>query len=391
MAFIHGALYNSQRLALTRLEDKDGDGFYETQVAVGRGWQADNYHHFHFGLIEKDGFAYTTLSTTISFAAHFPDQKVRGLNGPNPLHRGTLVRTNLATGEVTYLAGGLRTPNGLCFGPEGLIFNTDNQGGWQPTSKLQILTPGHFYGHFNNTSLTNTDYPGGGAPSAFSDQPLTPPVVYFPQNELANSPSQPVLIPSGEFAGQMLVGDITLGGIERVFLEKVNGVWQGCAFRFTQGLEAGVNRLAWGPDGALYVGCMGATGNWSWKGTTSGLQRLNPKTDGTRAFEMKAVRATPGGLDIEYTKPLHANFPGVPGDFVVKQWTYTPTADYGGPKIDEGRLDPSAVTISADRKTVHLTLPGRKKGYVIYLRADPPSAEGEQLWSTEAWYTLNEF
>ena len=384
MAFINGELYVTQRLALTKLRDLNGDGTYETQSTVAKGWQADNYHHFHFGLVAKDGFAYSTLSTAIMF-------DVPGLNGPNPPHRGTLLKTNLETGEVSYIAGGLRTPNGLCIGPEGEIFNTDNQGGWLPTSKLQILREASFHGFFNNTTIRTAAYPSGGSPSLHSDLPVALPVVLLPQNEISNSPTQPVMFPAGSFyEGQMLIGELTLGGIGRIFLEKVNGVWQGCAFRFTQGLEGGVMRLAWGPDGSLYAGCMGGTGNWSWNGTTYGLQRLSPKKDGSLAFEMKSVKATPQGFVIEYTKPLHPGFAARPADFAVKQWTYLATQAYGGPKVDEQSIVPTAVTVSTDRKKVHLELPGLKKGYVVHLRGDPTSADGEALWSTEAWYTLNE-
>ena len=102
MKFINGDLYVSHRTAITRLRDTNSDGYYETKENIGGGWISDNYHQFHFGLIESNGFAYTTLSTSIHF--DYP-----GLNGPNPPNRGTLVRTNLTTGEVSYLAGGLPT------------------------------------------------------------------------------------------------------------------------------------------------------------------------------------------------------------------------------------------------------------------------------------------
>ena len=95
----------------------------------------------------------------------------------------------------------------------------------------------------------------------------------------------------GPYKGQMLHGDVTHGGIKRDFLEKINGEYQGAVFRFTQGLEAGVNRLCWGPDGALYVGEVGMVGGWSWKEKQYGLQRM--KYNGKPTFEMLAVRAKP--------------------------------------------------------------------------------------------------
>ncbi len=375
MAFVDGELHVSQRMSITRLRDTDGDGYYETKNNIGGGWTSDNYHHFHFGLIERDGFAYSTLSTSIHF--DYP-----GLNGPNPPNRGTLVRTRLATGEVSYLAGGLRTPNGLCFGPEGEIFQTDNQGAWQPASRLNHLRQGHFYGHYNNTD-------GGGSPSLFSDLPATPPAVWFPQNEIANSPSQPLAIPGGPFAGDLLVGDITLGGINRVSLEKVRGIWQGCIYRFTQGLEGGVNRLAWGPGGTLYVGCIGATGNWSWNGTTTGLQRLTPKPGNPLTFEIAKVSATPAGFEIAYTKPIPRDMLETTANYTVKQWSYQPTAAYGGAKIGEETLSVGSATASADRTKVSIVVPGLREGRVVYLKSDPVSDDGSAILSSEVWYTLN--
>jgi hypothetical protein len=376
MKFINGEILVTQRTAVTRLRDTNGDGYFETKENIGGGWISNNYHQFHFGLIEKDGFAYSTLSTSIHF--DYP-----GLNGPNPPNRGTLVRTNLTTGEVSYLAGGLRTPNGLCFGPEGEIFQTDNQGAWMPSSRLNHLQQGHFYGYYNTTA-------DGGSPSLFADQPKTPPAVWFPQNEIANSPSQPLSIPDGPFAGDLLVGDITLGGINRVSLEKVRGTWQGCIYRFTHGLEGGVNRLAWGPDGTLYVGCIGGSGNWSWNGTTTGLQRLTPKSGNPVTFEIAKVSATATGFEIAYTKPVPQATLENAVNYTVKQWSYQPTADYGGPKIGEETLAVSSATASVDRTKVTIVVPGLDKGDVVYLKSDPVSDDGSAILSSEVWYTLNE-
>src|SRR5262245_60262056 len=101
----------------------------------------------------------------------------------------------------------------------------------------------------------------------------------------------------------MIFGDVTYGGLQRAFLEKINGQYQGAVFRMTQGLEMGVLRLSQGPDGALYVGGLGAGGNWGQEGKlTYGLQKLTP--NGATAFEMKAMRAIADGFEIEYTQPV---------------------------------------------------------------------------------------
>jgi len=88
------------------------------------------------------------------------------------------------------------------------------------------------------------------------------PVVWLPQDEIGSSPTTPLVLDKGIYKGQMIHGEVTHGGVKRVFAEEVDGNCQGAVFRFIQGLEVGVNRMAWGTDGVLYVGGVGSSGNW---------------------------------------------------------------------------------------------------------------------------------
>jgi len=188
----------------------------------------------------------------------------------------------------------------------------------------------------------------------------------------------------------MIHGEVTHGGIKRVFVEKIQGEYQGCVFRFSQGLEAGVNRLVWGPDDRLYVGGVGSTGNWGHNGKKKhGLQRMT--FNGASTFEMLAVRAKTGGMEIEFTEPLAENDGFDPADYFVEQWYYLPTINYGGPKLDQRELDIQSIRISEDRRKVFLELPGLQANHVVYIRLKTPfvSDRGHSLWTTEAWYTLN--
>ncbi len=51
-------------------------------------------------------------------------------------------------------------------------------------------------------------------------------MLWLPQNEIANSPSTPLMLNSGPYAGQLLFGDVTYGGVQRAYLEKVGGQYQ---------------------------------------------------------------------------------------------------------------------------------------------------------------------
>ncbi|MFD3658195.1 family 16 glycoside hydrolase [Streptomyces sp. NPDC058620] len=372
IASVDGKLYVSQKHELTELTDTDGDDVIDRQKTIATWPFGGNFHEFAFGLLYKKGFFYLNLSVAINYGGATTD--------PQPTkNRGSTIKVNRKTGEVSYVAGGLRTPNGIGWGPGGDIFVTDNQGGWLPSSKLVHIKQDRFFNHY-----TNPDGP-------FDANPVTKPVLWLPQNDIANSPSTPLQLTKGRFAGQMLFGDVTYGGIQRAYLEKVKGQYQGAVFRFTQGLEAGVNRISMGPDGAIYAGGLGAGGNWGQEGKlTYGLQKLSPSGD--KAFDILAMRAKRGGFELEYTQPLSDETAAeLAKQYKVKQWFYVPTPSYGGPKAGEETLSVRSATLSTDRKKVTLDIPGLETNRVVHVRSPRPfsSASGESLWSTEAWYTLN--
>ena len=173
LKIVDGNIYVSQKHELTELNDTNGDGTIDQYRRVAT-WPFDgNFHEFAFGLLYQDGFFYLNLSVSINLGGATTEPQ----GSPN---RGTTLKINRSTGAVQYVAGGLRTPNGLTFGPEGDIFVLDNQGGWLPASKLVQIKQDRFFGHY-----TNPDGP-------FDAQPVNQPVLWLPQNEIANSPSTPI-------------------------------------------------------------------------------------------------------------------------------------------------------------------------------------------------------
>ena len=200
-----------------------------------------------------------------------------------------------------------------------------------------------------------------------------------------------MLIPSGPFAGQMWIADVTYGGIQRAFLEKVEGEYQGAYFRMTQGLESGITHMALEDDGSIIVGGLGAGGNWGQAGKLDfGLQKLVP--NGTQTFDIQKMELVDGDFKLTYTKPLSdATLADLADKYTVRQWGYAPTASYGGPKIGDEALDVTSATVSADRKVVTLKIADLKPNRVVYVRSPRPfeAQDGTKLLSTEAWYTLN--
>ncbi|MEZ4773714.1 MAG: PA14 domain-containing protein [Bacteroidia bacterium] len=361
-------IYVLQKQELTLLVDHDGDEITDEYSTICNSWPVTtNFHEFAFGLEYWDGFFYATLSSPLGAVnVHYPE-------------RGSAVKINPANGKYEILANGFRTPNGVGMNAEGEMFVADNQGNWLPANKIVQVQKGAFYGYRDRN------------PEEMKDWKETAPMLWLQQTEIANSPSQIIFSQDGPYAGQMLYGDVTHGGIKRANLEKINGVYQGAVFRFTQGLEAGVNRLRYSPDGGIFAGGVGAAGNWGQEGKLRyGLQQI--RYNGKTTFEMLAVNATPNGLTITFTEPLAPNSGNTSKEFQVSQWRYIPTKEYGGPKIDEKKLKITGSTLSPDRKSVQLQIEGMEAGHVLYIHLTPEmmGSSGQKLWSTEAWYTLNE-
>lgn len=368
---VDDTIFVMQKQELTKLIDHDGDELIDEYATVSNGWETTaNFHEFGFGLAYEAPYFYATLAIGI-----LPG----GASAPNqPRSRGKCVRIHRQTGALDIIASGLRTPNGINFGVDGALFIADNQGDWLPASKILHVSEGAF---FNSYAVPGEE---GKTPK--------PPVVWLPQDEIGNSPSTPNILNDGPYAGQMIHGEVTHGGFKRVFVEKVGGAYQGTVFRFIQGLEAGVNRNVWGPDGALYAGMVGSTGNWGDSGKLHyGLQRL--KYNGKPVFEMLAVRSAPSGLEIEFTQPVSEGLGTRAEDFKLTRWRYQPTANYGGPKIDETIIVPYAAEWSADRKKVLVSFNGQLPEHVFYFRLPNTwtDTSGRKLWTTESWSTVNQW
>lgn len=365
-------IYVLQKQELTKLIDHDGDELIDEYYTLCNSWRvSDNFHEFAFGLVYKEGYFYAALAIAI----------LPGGASANPQipDRGKAVRISKETGEFEIVAEGLRTPNGIGIGADGEIFIADNQGDWLPSSKILHVRKGDFFGSRAVDS------------ARVAQLPVKQPVVWLPQDEIGNSPTTPLALNHGPYKGQMIHGEVTHGGVKRVFVEKVGGEYQGAVFRFIQGIEAGVNRMVWGPDNELYIGGIGSTGNWRQDGKLwYGLQRLKYNEKST--FEMLAIRAKSDGMEIEFTEALPLGTGGVASDYTIQQWRYLPTHNYGGPKLDLESLNILSVNVSEDRKKVFLELAGLKPLHIVYIHLpyDWISANNHELWSTEAWYTLNQ-
>jgi hypothetical protein len=395
-------VYVVQRPELTRIRDTNGDGTADEYIPVCDQWGVSgDYHEFAFGPArDKEGNFYITLN--VGFGG--------GHQAKVPW-RGWCVKVT-PQGQLEPVACGLRSPNGINMSPDGELFYCDNQGEWVATNKMHHIRPGRFFGHQASLRWVK-DSPFAGilpekAPSGMRYDgvdgtgrwtgrypPHDPPAIWFPYGRMGQSVSEPVWDTTGgrfgPFAGQCFVGDQTRAMVMRVALEQVNGVYQGACFPFRSGLQCGVNRLCFAPDGSLLIGQTNR-GWGSLGGKPYGLQRL--VYTGQEPFEIHHITLTPQGFDLVFTQPLDPASlasPQARSSVTVSSFTYIYHSNYGCPEIDTRAEKVGPLTLSPDRRTLTVPVEGLRKGRVYEIRLEGIRNErGETVLHPEAYYTLNE-
>lgn len=358
---------------IVKLVDADGDGRYESSVEIGKLPSYDGWFEYSFGPVHRNGRLYMALAAGVASTGMPITQLGRD--------RASVVSLPIGGGTYSVVAEGLRAPDGIGLGPDGEIFVTDNQGGWRPASQLLHIVQDRFYGYMVEPK---------GAIQIKTGAKVTPPALWMPYVEANESPTEPGLLRAGAYAGQLVYGDVSHGGLYRAFLEKVAGEYQGAVFLLSGGLEVGVHRLRTGPAGEIYFGGLGngMHNNQGWNETKFGLQKLTP--NGAEVFDILAVRSRATGMEIEFTQ---AAGPGAESidSYAVQQWGYLPTANYGGAKVDVAGRAIKSVQLSSDRRKAHLEMDGLKTGQVVQITVNKVKslAKGDTLWYSKCWYTLN--
>jgi len=402
----HGdSFYTVQRSELTRLRDVDGDEVADEYLTVAKGWGlTGNYHEYAYGpKLDRDGNLWLTLNIGMGFQGEQRSRMVTNaaLGVSQARWRGWGMKVT-PDGKLIPVCAGMRSPSGLGTNRAGDMFYTDQQGNWVATNTLHHMRKGAFFHHVE--ALASMDLPGSpihGITSVPSGLPfpdalkvvphMQPPAVWFPYKKVGQSATDIMLDDSrgkfGPFDGQLFIGEFTLAAINRVFLEKVDGEYQGACFPFREGLASAVIRLGQGRDGSVFAGL--SNRGWSSLGTASyGLQRL--VWTGKTPFEIKEMHALPNGFELVFTKPVERKTAADPSSYSMNSYTYLYHATYGSDEILKRQLTIERAEVSADLRRVRLTIAGLRKLFVHELAVDGVrSATGQRVLHPRAYYTLN--
>jgi glucose/arabinose dehydrogenase len=395
IAWRDGWIYVVQRPEVTRLRDENGDGRADLYETVSDGWGiSGNYHEYTFGSpFDKEGNLWCATCLTGSFSGE-------------ALYRGWILRIS-ADGKFIPTASGVRSPGGVGFNAKGDVFFTDNQGTWNGSSSLKWAKPGSFQGNPNGNIYYA--YAKGAAGNRPADPPysengsrmvkerakipeLLPPAVMLPHKKLGQSPTGIVTDLSGgrfgPFPDQLFVGDQTHSKITRIFLEQVNGIYQGAAIPFLKGFKSGLIGLRLSNEGALFAS--GTDRGWGARGgSTYSFERVN--WTGKTPFDIHEMRVLSDGFKLTFTSPVNMAS-AVDASFRMEAYTYSYGKAYGSPELDPVTPKVTVSSVAADGLSLKLKVEPMTKGHVHELHSDGlrTSAGGHALLHPEAYYTLNE-
>ncbi|WP_118193675.1 DUF7133 domain-containing protein [Albibacterium indicum] len=389
-----------QRPELTRVKDTDGDGYADLYETVTDDFGiTGNYHEFNYGpVIDADGNIFIGLNSASSGGSNIAhvrgdlDTVSMGQKGQMYSavpYRGWVMKLD-NSGELRPYASGLRSPNGMGFDTDQNLFVTENQGDWVGTSALYHIEEGNFYGH-PSSLVWKTSWKGDNPllrPVEELDKMRTKAAVLFPHGIIANSPTQPLLDNTngkfGPFSGQLLVGEMNSGRIVRVMLEEVQGAIQGACVFFLNGdsLRKGNNRLAFAPDGSLWVG----QAEYGWAGSR-GIQRI--VYTGKAPMDIYSMNLSHTGFNLKFTQNVNKEAAENVANYKVRRYRYQYHKKYGSPQTDLKEVTVTKATI-IENDEISLELEELDAGYVYELTLNNISSQkGDSLVNNLICYTAN--
>ena len=218
------------------------------------------------------------------------------------------------------------------------------------------------------------------------------PAVWFPHAIMGISTSDIIQdTTKGKFSpfpGQYFVADQGQSKVMRVFMEKVNGVYQGFCINYREGFQSGILRERFGLDGSMFVGM--TSRGWGSTGKDNfGLQRL--VWNGLMPFEINAIHAKSDGFEITFTQAVDVKSVKNAASYALRSYIYEYHHQYGSPIINVKDLKIKGISVSPDKKTVRISIDGIRQFYIHeFILKGILNEEGEPLLHETAYYTLNE-
>jgi len=380
LKIVNEQIYVLGRDQITRFHDFNKDG------------EADFYENFNNDISISNHYHEFCLNLSTDPAGNFYFIKGGNLRQATVPHHGCLVKVTKDGGLLEVVATGHRAPNGMSVGPKGELTSADNEGNWVPSSRVNLVKPGGFYGHVYTAHRKEVpnDY----------DKPL-----FWLPHQVDNSSGGQTWVTSdkwGPFKGDLLHLSYGKSSLFKVMKEEVNGQWQGGAVRFPLRFDSGIMRGRFNPrDGQLYVAGLRV---WQSNGARFGAFHRVRYT-GKPVHMPTDIKVQKNGLAVTFTNPLDAVSAVDDQNWAVDQWNYQWTKNYGSKMYSskdpaevvgdkkQGEFGGDAVAIkgiklSEDKKTVFIEVDGLKPVMQSRIRFNIKAADGAVL-KQEIFHTIN--
>ena len=346
------------RNGLWRLQDRDDNG------------EAD-YHELFCSQIDQ-------TAETREFASALEVQKDGGFLVCKPGQTGStigrsssaILRISPDGKKVTRLAHGFRQPY-LGYDPAtGQIAASDQQGHYVPSTPVDFVKKGAFYGHPNEP--------------ADKDRLVSPPLTWIPHQECGSGAAIVWMRKSkmGPLAEQPVLLSFNPPRLFQIHAEVNEFVTQGGVTPLPLALDDPLLKGAINPaDGLLYLTGFNIWGTKAKGKTFLGRVRPNPNHSWTIPTHAQVAKR---GILLRFATPLDPQSASKPSSYEVRRWNYKRTPSYGSPhfKLDGTKgtetLPVASVKTSKDNRSVFLGVPDMREvmqievGYKINAADDTP-------------------
>jgi hypothetical protein len=284
--------------------------------------------------------------------------------------------------------------------PDGRPTVSDNQGQWTPASKVNLATPGGFYGWVQTYSIPGMWSPGGGTidiDKVVPPKSFDPPLVWMPQ-EFDNSSGGQIWVDDprwGPLSGRLLHTSFGKGWMSYMMIQDVDEVSQAAIVKLPFDFRTGIMRGRVNPaDGQVY-----ATGLQGWNGggrmglLDSGVQRL--RYTGKPYRIVSDCKVESDGLRISFNFPLDPDTATNLASYTAEHWNYHWRREYGSdmysPITDKPgieNMNVESVTLGANGQSIKLNIPDLIPVNQVHLILRVQSVEG-QPFEEEVYWTIN--
>lgn len=344
---------------ITRLHDLNDDGEADFYECFNNGCKIGKHVHEYAIGLETDpqgNFYY-----------------VKG-HGAKNNHAGTLLKVSKDGSEHSVVATGFRWPNGSGVGPNGELTVADQEGTWVPSSRLDLVKPGGFYGFMNahHRDTPPTSYDG--------------PLCWIPHS-VDNSCGGQTWVPDqrwGPYQGHMIHLSYGKCAAFVVLQEQVNGVDQAGLVKLPVAFRSGAMRGRFNPhDGQLY-----ATGLRGWQTSAPHdgcLQRV--RYTGKPVLLPTALHVHKNGIRVTFAQQLDPELAEDITSWNLEQWIYKWTKTYGSKQykpsapdtVGHDKVPVKSATLLKGGKEVFLEIDNLGPVMQMQIAYDLESTEGTEL------------